>query len=144
MDTITTTHTRRRKYRFADRAEAEAAYVAQRDECALQHIAVNALVNGEIAWQGDCADYRCQVLRPDRADGGCVLITFCPTYQPAYTTCHSPDVIRTWLLQLETNATSDEDRGLREMLRQAVTVLRDARLAECKPCPRRTAESEVA
>ena len=144
MNTTTTPRTRRRKYRFADRAEAEAAYVAQRDECALQHIAVNALVNGEVAWQGDCADYRCQVLRPDRADGGCVLITFCPTSQSAFTTCYSPDAIRTWLKQLVNNATSAEGHELREMLRQAVTFLWDARLAECKPCPRRTAESEVA
>lgn len=78
------------RYQFADRKEAEAAYCKASSETLLSNMCITDLLYGHVEWF-DGGDYRLGVCRPTSADGGHVIVTYCPDGQKPSSSVHYLD-----------------------------------------------------
>jgi len=100
---------KRRKYRFSDRAQGEAAYVEADREASLTRMGLNAALHEDADWTGRKGSYRAALYRATGAAGGILLWTFAPGGQAPYTSVHYFD---DWARDIQGFARNGSPEGL--------------------------------
>lgn len=101
-----------RKYTFASRQEAEEAVKRKESECHRLHIALAAVLAGEVQGTFRRAPYIVRLVGAQRAEGGVVLVTFAPKGQRPFTEAHYLDA---YYADISRNAARSPNKDLNNL-----------------------------
>jgi hypothetical protein len=117
-----------RKYRFADRASAEAEVARLERQQTVNMIVLNDVTSGNVQWHRRGA-YRLGVIRPDSPSGGYVALEWAPIGQSPSTTAYYLDDFRSWVRTLDRPMGNDPHAREIDALRELAVIAGDAQRA---------------